>query len=58
MHELLVPDTFPAEIGNAILVAGWRNRIPLGQGPLLLFGGVKGIGKCVLLIHDNLLSLA
>ena len=34
--ELLAPDTFPAEIGNAILVAGWRGRVPAGQGPLLL----------------------
>lgn len=36
VHWLLAPDTFPAEIGNAILVAGWRGRIPAGQGALLL----------------------
>jgi predicted nucleic acid-binding protein len=36
VDELLVPDIFPAEISNAILVAGWRGRVPAGQGPLLV----------------------
>jgi predicted nucleic acid-binding protein len=36
VHELLAPDLFPAEIGNAMLVAERRGRVGPGQGPLLL----------------------
>ena len=36
IDELLAVDIFPAEIGNAILVAEWRGRISPGQGAQLL----------------------
>jgi predicted nucleic acid-binding protein len=36
IHDLLAPDLFPTEIGNAVLVAERRGRVSAGQGPLLL----------------------
>jgi predicted nucleic acid-binding protein len=36
VHELLAIDIFPAEIGNALLVAERRGRIPPGTGARLL----------------------
>lgn len=35
-HELLAPDIFPAEIGNAILIAERRGIVPSSQGSTLL----------------------
>jgi predicted nucleic acid-binding protein len=36
VHELLAPDLFPVEIGNALVVAERRGVVPAGQGPILL----------------------
>jgi predicted nucleic acid-binding protein len=36
VHELLAPDIFPTEIGNALLVAERRGRISAGQGATFL----------------------
>lgn len=34
VHELLAPDLFPTEIGNALLVAERRGRVKTGEGAL------------------------
>lgn len=36
IHELLAPDLFPVEIGNALLVAARRGVLQPAQGPALL----------------------
>ena len=36
VHELLAPDLFPTEMGNALLIAERRGRILPGQSGLLL----------------------
>ena len=36
INDLLAPDIFPAEIGNAILIAERRGIVPSGQGSTLL----------------------
>lgn len=41
VHELLAPDLFPTEIGNALLMAERRNRIRSGEGALFLVDVLK-----------------
>jgi predicted nucleic acid-binding protein len=36
VHQLLAPDLFPTEVGNALLVAERRGRIAAGDSPILL----------------------
>jgi predicted nucleic acid-binding protein len=45
IHELISPDIFPAEVGNALIVAERKGRIVAGQFAVRLTAILAGRGK-------------
>jgi predicted nucleic acid-binding protein len=54
VHDLLVPELFPTEIGNSLLVAERRGPIKAGEGARLLADVLMTLPA----LHDTLLILA